>query len=218
MQKNLLIFLTKFPEEGKVKTRLWKSIWAKKASDIQALFIKKILKNNYSNKNYDFKVWLKWKENIKLFSSYFWLDKNNIFSQLWEGLGDIMDNAIKYWLKDYKRVIIIGSDIPLLDQRDFKHWFDILRERDTVIWKANDWWYYLIWMKKNNKDLFKDIVYSTNTVFDETIEKISNNNLTYLLLDEKIDIDTLDDLILASKQDKTWFLTEILEQCEIKYQ
>ena len=65
-------------------------------------------------------------------------------------------------------------------------------------------------MKGDNTILFKDIIYSTETVLEETIEKCINNNLTFWLLEKKLDIDTYEDLIIATNNDKSGFYSKLI--------
>lgn len=212
MKSKLVIVLAKFPEAWKVKTRLAKTIWFKKASDIQKLFIDEILKNNYfkHNNDYDINICISPSEQNTNFIKLFWVESHSIFSvDKWE-LWNVMSDIFKYWLTKYEEVILVGSDIPQINCIDFLEWFKVLKDNDIVLWPTFDWGYFLIWMKNNNTILFKDIVYSTETVLNETIKKCINNNLTYWLLEKKLDIDTYEDLILATKNDKSGFYSKLI--------
>jgi len=212
MKSKVIVFLTKYPEIWKVKTRLGKIIWNEKAAEIQKKFINKFLNHNYfiKNKIYDVKLCLQPFEKTDTFSLEFWVNKSDIFSvSSWE-LWIVMSDIFKYWLNKYREVILIGSDIPCILDNDFNKWFNLLKSNDIVIWPTYDWWYYLIWMKKHNTFLFENIIYSTKTVFDETILKAKNKNLSFGILDKKQDVDTYNDLIKVVKDDKSWFFDEIL--------
>lgn len=208
----LVIVLTKYPEAWKVKTRLAKDIWFDKSAKIQELFIENILKNNYfkENSKYNFKIYLKEKEKTQDFIKIFWIKKDDIFSPEWENLWEVMNSIFEKSLVKYEEVILIWSDIPLIKSEDFLKAFEILKEKDFVLWPALDWWYYLIWMKNLNSYLFEDIIFSTNTVLDETIFKIQNNWGSFGLLKQKRDIDELNDIIEEEKIDKTWFFENIV--------
>jgi glycosyltransferase A (GT-A) superfamily protein (DUF2064 family) len=45
-------------------------------------------------------------------------------------------------------------------------------------------------------DLFMDITWSTDKVFDQTMEKIRKNNISYHILQTLFDIDTKEDLFM----------------------
>jgi glycosyltransferase A (GT-A) superfamily protein (DUF2064 family) len=58
-------------------------------------------------------------------------------------------------------------------------------------------------MKQLHKDIFQDIVYSTETVLEETCVKCRESGLRYTLLKAKMDIDTYEDLAEEAKKDTT---------------
>lgn len=218
MKKNLLVILTKYPETWKVKTRLAKKIWFEKSAMIQELFIKNLLKNNYNEKHYDYevKICLKEREKIVDFIKKFWIRKKDIFFPKWTDLWKVMSSIFEQTLLKYEKVILIWSDIPLLNKKDFFDGFNKLENNNFVIWKAIDWWYYLIWMKQLNTYIFENIEFSTSKVFEKTISKIKKNNHNYWLINEKRDIDEYEDLIEESKNDKTWFFKKIIEKINEK--
>lgn len=213
MSKKLVVILTKFPEICKVKTRLAKDIWFEKATYIQSEFIKKLIEINYIKNNlYDLIFCLNPSNKTNDFSSLFNISTNDIFSVEWNDLWIIMSNIFDYWLIDYDEVVLVGSDIPKLNFEDFRLAFDMLNHKDVALWPTFDWWYYLIWMKTCNKELFQNIIYSTETVLDETIEKCKINNLTFSLLEKKNDIDTYNDLLEESKKENDWFYKNLLNE------
>ena len=53
--------------------------------------------------------------------------------------------------------------------------------------------YYLLGMKIFTPNIFDDIEWSTESVFDQTIDKIKNQGSTFQLLPTLYDIDTEDD-------------------------
>lgn len=216
--KKLVVLLTKYPEPWKVKTRLAKDIWFEKSAMVQELFIQNILKNNYfsTNKEYDFKIFLKEKEKIDEFINDFWIENDDIFFPEWDDLWLVMTSVFKQTLWIYDSVILVWSDIPLLKKNDFLKAFDVLKNKDIVLWRALDWGYYLVWMKKTKTYIFDNIVFSTSTVFDETTCKIEKNNDSFWLVDEKRDIDELNDIIEELKIDNTWFFNTVIEKINEK--
>ena len=105
-----------------------------------------------------------------------------------------MHNAISFALKEYRNVVLIGSDLPLINKKDIEVAFDILETKDIVISPTYDGGYYLIGMKEENKDIF-NIRYSTSSVFEETIDKIKNKGKSYGKGNIQLDIDDKDDFL-----------------------
>lgn len=214
--KKIVICLTKYPEKWKVKTRLAKSIGEDNAKEIQREFIKNIAKLNYKKKrDYDFVFCLKPYEKKDLFEKEFLVEKKDIFKTKWDWLWEVMKNIFLDFLKNYEQVILIWSDIPFLKENIFKKAFKKLEKNDIVLWKTYDWWYYLVWMKKDNTEIFEDIVFSTKEVFRETINKAKKLKLKVWLIDKKRDIDEIEDLKKEEKIDKSWFIKN-LEKYTIK--
>jgi glycosyltransferase A (GT-A) superfamily protein (DUF2064 family) len=154
---------------------------------------------------------LKEKHKINDFTKHFYVKNEDIFSPVWDDLWEVMSDIFKQNIWKYESVILVWSDIPLLNKTDFLGAFKVLKYKDIVLWKAHDWGYYLVGMNKLNTYIFEDIVFSTKKVFDETVCKIKKQNQTVWLIDEKRDIDELSDIIEEEKIDKTWFFKEIIE-------
>ncbi|MDP2090447.1 MAG: TIGR04282 family arsenosugar biosynthesis glycosyltransferase [Candidatus Gracilibacteria bacterium] len=216
--KKIVVMLTKFPEAGNVKTRLAKDIGFDKSAQVQEIFIKNLLNNNYFNldKKYDFKVCLKERYKINDFVNKFGVKNEDIFFPIGDDLGSVMSSIFKKTIGNYEEVLLIGSDIPLLQDIDFKKAFTILENKDFVLGKAIDGGYYLVGMKDLNTYIFDDIIYSTPGVLDETVFKIVNNSNSYGLLIEKRDIDELSDIIEEAKIDKSGFFKTVISKINEK--
>jgi glycosyltransferase A (GT-A) superfamily protein (DUF2064 family) len=72
-----------------------------------------------------------------------------------------------------------------------------LKNIDVVIGPSHDGGYYLLGMKTLHTNLFKEIKWSSEQVFDQTMERIKTSDLRVKILPKLYDIDTIDDL-------KTW--------------
>ncbi|MGB0175713.1 MAG: TIGR04282 family arsenosugar biosynthesis glycosyltransferase [Owenweeksia sp.] len=109
-------------------------------------------------------------------------------------LGDRMFKAFTDGFdQGYKQVVIIGSDCPEIDAETLQRAFDELKAHDAVIGPANDGGYYLLGLSQK-VNIFADIEWSTESVFEETVEQIKKHGLSYTVLPEKTDLDTIEDL------------------------
>lgn len=93
-----------------------------------------------------------------------------------------------------RNAIIIGTDCPGTDAPLIEHAFELLKEKDIVIGPCKDGGYYLLGMSRLVSDLFADIPWSTDRVFDVTMGKIQKNNLSCSVLKTLADIDRKEDL------------------------
>jgi rSAM/selenodomain-associated transferase 1 len=111
-------------------------------------------------------------------------------------LGERMSYAFKQMFrnKGYKRCTIIGTDCPGIDATLIENAFKILKEKDVVIGPCRDGGYYLLGMSTLAVDLFVNIDWSTDRVFNQTIEKTQKNNLSSGILTTLVDIDTQEDI------------------------
>lgn len=191
---SLIIFL-RYPQIGKVKTRLAETtsnefalhFYRECANKITAE-IKKVSQINkyifYSNKNE--------KEDVKN-----WLGKSLYYSSQDENdLGLRMKKSFqKVFSHGAEKVIIVGSDIPDLSNEIINDAINKLDQADVVIGPSKDGGYYLLGMKKMHNSLFEDIEFSTSSVLSQTISKIEKLGLRCSLLQELQDIDTENELI-----------------------
>jgi hypothetical protein len=194
MNHGLIIFI-KNPELGKVKTRLAKTIGNQKALEVYKLLQEKTREVSLGVNAQRF---LFYSDTVSLGDS--WND-NDFFKlqQVNGGLGERMEAAFQaVFSNNVDKAIIIGSDCYDITPELIERAYQRLDNNDVVIGPANDGGYYLIGMKKNQADLFQNMVWSTETVFQETIVKIQKKGRTFEVLPTLIDIDTEDDLTASS--------------------
>ena len=182
-----IIFFTKAPRLGFGKSRLKNYL----SEEERLKLIRDLINENYkmikkTNKDYAIYYYGK-KEDLDFI-------KGEKFHQEGKGLGSRMKNAIDKELRSSNKVILMGSDIINLTEKDINMAFKELDFYDFVISPSDDGGYGLIGMKESS-DIFSNISYSTPSVFKETIKKIKE--LNYKVLDEISDIDTLKDLVKA---------------------
>ena len=95
----------------------------------------------------------------------------------------------------FKRVVVIGTDVPSLPLTHYREAFDLLATHDLVLGPAQDGGYYLIGLTRPVGELFHDIPWSTDRVLAATRERAAGRGLTTALLPAWRDVDTLDDLL-----------------------
>ena len=91
--------------------------------------------------------------------------------------------------------LLVGSDIPLLDERAIAAARDaVLSSDDVVLGPADDGGYYLIGMSQVHAVVFEGIEWGTATVLDETIRAAARAGVAARLIQRAYDIDTIEDL------------------------
>tara|TARA_B100001093_G_scaffold509794_1_gene574490 strand:- start:1392 stop:1997 length:606 start_codon:yes stop_codon:yes gene_type:complete len=192
--KSLLLIFAKNPDLGKVKTRLAKSIGEQKALEIYQTLLNHTLEIAASvnaNKKVLFTQRL---EKHPILEKY----KFEQGIQTGKDLGERMGNAVKIGFeKGYQKIVIIGADLFDLQTTDIEKAFEGLESYETCIGPAEDGGYYLLGLSFWDESLFQEKAWGTDQVLTQTLKNVSSKNV--LLLDEKNDIDTVNDLNTSPK-------------------
>ena len=193
--KNLIIIFAKYPEPGKVKTRLAKALGEKRSVELYKNFIRLAVSSAKKTKQ-DVRIYFLPANKLRAFKKL--LGEKLVFrGQSGNGLGERMYNALSDSFADgYSKAALIGTDIPEIDSCLLNRGFKELGKHDAVIGPANDGGYYLIGFNKVSliKEIFKNIPWSTAEVFRKTLEIFKKNKISSGILPAKTDIDTIKDL------------------------
>lgn len=174
---------------GKCKTRLAKSIGAEKALEIYRFLVQHTAK---ISKSVEADKWVLYSENPEEHDDF---DSSVYKKYAQEGtdLGERMDRAFANGFKQgYTHIVIIGSDIYELAEKDLNMAFRSLEQHEYVIGPALDGGYYLLGMKEPRPELFKDKSWGTNSVFNDTMNDLENRDVK--LLPVRNDIDVIEDI------------------------
>ena len=110
-------------------------------------------------------------------------------------LGDRMADAFERRFSEAEeRVIIIGSDCPLITPEHLQAAADALADRDVVLGPAIDGGYWLVGQRRPGVDLFSDIPWSSHDTLDQTRQRLADVKASWTELEELRDIDTREDL------------------------
>lgn len=186
---NLLLIFTRNPELGKVKTRLAKGVGQENALIIYKELLQHthdvVIQNDCTKRvGYSVKVRKQDLWEASLFEK---------FQQEGDDLGQRMEHAFAEGFSDnYKKVVIIGSDLYDLRPHHLEKAFDALTTHDAVIGPATDGGYYLLGMKLLITDVFKNKEWGSDTVLENTLKNLSS--YTVHTLEELNDIDFAEDL------------------------
>ena len=194
--KDALIIFVRNPELGKVKTRLAATVGDKQALDIYCHLLNHTMEQA---RKIDADKFVFYHQQIT--ADDIW-NRNGFYKKLQIGasLGDKMKAAFDEIFKaSYTKIMIIGSDCLQLNSTIINVGFGLLDGHDTVIGPATDGGYYLLGMKKNYGFLFNNKIWSTETVFDESMKDMQQHHLSSGLLPLLTDIDTEADWIESKK-------------------
>ena len=186
--------MIKYPEPGRVKTRLAGDIGPIQAALICRKITELVMKQTMPDAGkYDRFVFYDPPERVRDFQS--WFPNEKFIAQTGSDVGERMDKAIRHLLKNgAEKAVITGTDIPDLTSRIIIQAFEMLDRADVVVGPALDGGYYLIGMKSSMPELFCDITWSTKDVFSETIRTLKHSGKSYGVLPVLSDLDTIEDL------------------------
>lgn len=188
--KMLGVFL-KYPVPGQVKTRLAGALGDDAAAAWYREMAELVLERTAADEAYRRILFVSPEERILDFVR--WLPDETFLPQRGAELGERMAGAVSQLLGFGGYALLIGTDVPDISKAVIVQAFDLLCLHDVVIGPAEDGGYYLIGMKQAHAALFDGIAWSTPEVLPATLGKIAMLGLSYALLPELADIDTIED-------------------------
>ena len=185
----LLIF-AKAPVAGQVKTRLQSHCSAEQAAEIAGILLQETLTLACD----------RWPGEVVLAA---WpsaadkaitkiADQFNVLT-VDQGAGDLGDKMSRAAEGFGYPVAIIGSDSPHMSAEHLTNTYENLLRGMHTIGPSTDGGYYLIGLAHDEPNVFSEIEWSTETVFESTISRAEFN-----ILSSETDIDHWDDVINAS--------------------
>lgn len=199
MPPNVLIYFVKYPEPGKVKTRLARQVGPERAAEIYRILVESNLRVLAEIRD-SFRLVLAFGPFEKEQKIRKWLEPFRIIEFLpQEGahLGERLEHAFRSAFQTEPkqlvnlRVMALGSDTLGLKPKMITEGFEALNHYDCVIGPAKDGGYYLIGLQCEKLEIFRDIPWSTSSVYQNTIQNLERERLTYYRLPE---LDDLDDI------------------------
>jgi uncharacterized protein len=94
----------------------------------------------------------------------------------------------------FRRVVVIGSDLPALTADHLRDAFHRLQSTDAVIGPARDGGYWLLGLARPIPDVFSGIDWSTDAVFAQTLRRLADAGIEPARLPELTDVDEAGDL------------------------
>jgi len=190
-----IILFVKYPEKGKVKTRLSAELGAETTRNLYKCFVSDLI-GILEKKRYTFKIAFYPSGSDKKIIP--WLGQEHSYiTQKGRDLGERMENAFKeVFLEGFKEVLVVGTDIPDLTPSLIDKALKALKRSDAVIGPCYDGGYYLIGFKKKTflSDTFKGIQWSTERVFKDTMVVFTKKGYKVHVLPKLRDVDRIEDL------------------------
>lgn len=118
-----------------------------------------------------------------------------LLSHRGDTLGDRVTDALcQIKSSGAESICAVGTDCPELNASDIARSFALLRDgHDVVVGPAQDGGYYLIAVRDPQNGVFEATMWSRPGLLRETIGLMRQKGLRYRLLEEKSDIDSIED-------------------------
>jgi len=197
LRQYLIVFI-RYPEPGKVKTRLIPDVGAEAAAFLYKQMAEYTLQQARELQLFRpilIEVWFTGGSEAQMRN---WLgDDYDYYLQPEGGLGDRLSYALQTAIaQGGNSVILIGTDCPELDTAILDRGFRELQQHDLILGPATDGGYYLIGLKRFVPQLFTDIPWSTAVVLQKTVKAAEELGLTISCLPYLTDIDTAKDIVI----------------------
>lgn len=194
--KQALVVMAKEPVPGNVKTRLCPPLTYEMAAELYRCFLLDSF-DQYVKLDKTLVIVSffppEWKQGLRAMAP----KDFRLIPQSGDDLGERLINAFAYAFSiGNKSVSIVGTDHPTMPIDYIKQSFSLMSndENDLVLGPSTDGGYYLIGLKKLHKEVFKGIAWSTEMVFEETVDRAERLNLKVATLPQWYDVDTPEDL------------------------
>ncbi|MDP2600371.1 MAG: TIGR04282 family arsenosugar biosynthesis glycosyltransferase [Deltaproteobacteria bacterium] len=186
--KKLLMF-AKYPEAGRVKSRLAATIGAANAASAYKTMVEIVVKKTRPcNGEFAQVLYYDPPELREKFQS--WLQMILLEPQSGGDLGERMKQAFTQNLAETKQAVLIGTDCIDVDRSLIWKAFQNLDTADLVLGPAKDGGYYLIGCRQVYPEIFTGIDWGTERVFSQTLRVAEKLKLRVSCLPELEDIDT----------------------------
>ena len=190
------ILFTRYPEPGKTKTRLIRVLGPHGAADLQKQMTEHVLARTtgfVDERGVDLEVRYEG-GNRGLMEK--WLGSHISYRS--QGRGDVGTRMAQAFSQAFnqgkKRVIIVGSDCPGINEATVRTAFDLLDQFDLVLGPANDGGYYLIGLRQEKPQLFEDVPWGTAEVGASTLEIANRLGLRWVKVEPLDDVDREEDI------------------------
>ena len=190
----LIQVFAKNPVPGKVKTRLIPLLGEKKACELHAELVASVMKRLETLTGM-IQIWID-EEPISPFFTRFKVEKR---LQAGRDIGQRMGHAMTFGLSESNRVILIGSDLPEIDQTYIDQTIKLLGKYDYIFGPAEDGGFGLIAGNQFDSRLFTDVSWGGAKVLSTLIRNTKALSKTYALLPSIWDVDGPGDYVRYKK-------------------
>lgn len=202
MSGTALVIMARYPEAGKVKTRLAHTIGNEQSARLYHAFLRDLARRFVGQRYRLHWAYTPPEVDYQAFVNTLIPRQGQpmiCFAQQGPDFAARLLHAFR-WTSErgFDQTILIGSDSPQISLATVEHAISALEDADVVLGPADDGGYYLIGMRGPH-DVFSGIPMSTSIVSQMTIETAQHQGLIVRLIEQLFDIDELPDLLRLAR-------------------
>lgn len=200
-----LIIFAKWPEPGRVKTRLTPPLSPEEAAELYRCMLLDTLDATAGftgiNRLIFFDGPAKRRDEFKTMAP-----DAELFQQNGNDLGERLTDAFETaFATGCRHAAVIGTDSPHMPTERVAQAFSLLQggNSDVVLGPTEDGGYYILGMRGMYQELFRNMPWSSSRLLRETIGRAEKTGLKPSLLQPCFDLDTYEDLHRLASEDRT---------------
>lgn len=208
--KRGLILFARSPRSGQVKTRLEPVLGQERTLALYKRLLSRQIALMEQCRNVRKVFWLEGNPTQEILQNF----EGEILLQMGGDIGERMWHAMDKTLEHCDSVILIGCDSPGLEQEMLEKGFQALEEgHDAVFVPATDGGYVLVGLRKAEPALFTGMSWGTQSVMQQTRNRLESLKLSWKELDAVSDIDEPQDLVVLGEFGEVF--VDILEGVDV---
>ncbi|WP_417519283.1 TIGR04282 family arsenosugar biosynthesis glycosyltransferase [Marinobacter sp.] len=197
VSRALLMQFAKWPEAGRVKTRLIPALGVSGALDAHLALTLAVL-DNLCGSGLPVQFW--WDRAVEAVPGDAQevvraIEHRGLEHRIQQGgnLGDRMLDALGTGLESHPLAMIVGSDCPSVEPGYVHQAVASLQDYDVVLGPSDDGGYVLIGVRRVVPHMLDDIEWGTEAVLEQTCERLKKLGLSVVLLEPRWDVDEPED-------------------------
>ncbi len=190
----LFIQFARAPRVGKVKTRMLPALSPENACELHRQLMQWTCRRLVGSGLGDVELWLSEASTDPTVAQCLQWGVQALRQQRGVDLGERMHHAIRDGLRRYHQVVLVGSDCPGIDRGYLAAALSVLRHNDVVLGPATDGGYVLLGVTKSPRALFTGVPWGEASVFQDTVQRAQELDLSWRALSPLSDVDRPEDL------------------------
>lgn len=193
--KNALILISEVPVPNETKIKLMNLLSKEEYNNLHRSFLEDM-----------FGIFKSFKNELDIFIAYtpdsevdlikgLIPDYVQLLPQYGKSLKDNLKNSMITLISDYEKVVLVGANVPQIQEDTIKEAFNLLDENNICIGPTSHSGYYLIGMKDKIYDcIFDNINFEEKELYKNTIDQCNINYLKVGICDKYTDVYTIEDV------------------------